>query len=142
MNLAGAQQPIVHNLPFATRTPELQQIWSAGLQVTIEPKRVIAPSVRRYAVGFAPATPLAKGSEPRFLFGLHLPLENCRVTQVFPGQRCVDIGSAFYSFSRARWEFRAMHLNPAASQSTFDWAGGACTSGSGTARAATRRASL
>ena len=86
MNPAGAQQPIVHHLPFATRTPELQKIWSAGLQVAIEPKRVVAFGVHRYAIGCAPATPFAKGSEPGFLSGLHLSLEKfSRCLGCYPG---------------------------------------------------------
>lgn len=72
MNPTGAQQPIVDNLPLAARAPELQKIRVVGLQVAIEPKRIVALRLGRHAMRFPPVIPLAKGPEPALLFSLHL----------------------------------------------------------------------
>ena len=61
MNPTGAQQPIVDNLPLAARAPELQKIRVVGLQVAIEPKRIVALRLGRHAMRFPPVVPFAKG---------------------------------------------------------------------------------
>ena len=66
-NAASAEQPIMHNLPFAPGASELQKIGAIGLQVAKEPKCIVAHRFSRHVIGISPALPFAHRAKPSLL---------------------------------------------------------------------------
>jgi hypothetical protein len=67
MDGTNTEQPIMDNLPLVPRASEIQKIRSIGLQVTKEPKCIVAARASRHAIRISPPTPFAHRAKPSLL---------------------------------------------------------------------------